>query len=47
MLREGLAATRAAQRVGYDDAAYFSRDYRRFFGEPPLRHVARVRGEVG
>ena len=47
MLREGLAATRAGQRVGYDDAAYFNRDYRRFFGEPPLRHVARVRGEVG
>lgn len=46
MLGEDLNATHAGQRVGYDDAAYFNRDYRRFFGEPPLRHVARVRSEV-
>lgn len=26
------------------DPAYFSRDYRRHFGEPPIRDVERLRG---
>ena len=31
-------------RVGYEDPAYFSRDYKRHFGEPPMRDVERLRG---
>lgn len=46
MVGEGLDAGTAGVRVGYDDPSYFSREYRRFFGDPPRRHVARVRSEV-
>jgi AraC-like DNA-binding protein len=30
--------------VGYDDPSHFSREYRKFFGEPPMRDVERLRG---
>jgi hypothetical protein len=30
-------------RVGYDNSSHFNRDYKRFFGEPPLRDVERLR----
>ena len=43
MLGEDLDATRAGFRVGYDNAAHFSREYKRLFGEPPLRDVGRLR----
>lgn len=43
MVGEGLDATTAGSRVGYDDPSYFSREYRRFFGDPPRRHVERLR----
>ena len=46
MVSQGMDAAGAGHRVGYDDPSYFSRDYRRFFGAPPRRHVARVRAEV-
>jgi AraC-like DNA-binding protein len=36
-------AATAAYRVGYDDASHFSRDYKRLFGEPPMRDVGRLR----
>lgn len=35
MLQEGLAANLAAQRVGYESAAQFSREFKRYFGVPP------------
>jgi AraC-like DNA-binding protein len=34
ILGEGLDATSAGQRVGYDDATYFNREYKKLFGEP-------------
>jgi AraC-like DNA-binding protein len=43
MVGENLDAAEAGYRVGYDDAAYFSRDYKRHFGEPPMRDVERFR----
>ena len=43
MLSENLDAAEAGYRVGYDDASHFSREYRRHFGEPPMRDVERLR----
>ena len=43
MLGEHLDAASAGARVGYDDAAYFSREYKSFFGLPPMRDVDRLR----
>ena len=39
MLVEGLDATRAALEVGYESASQFTREYKRLFGEPPMRDV--------
>jgi AraC-like DNA-binding protein len=44
LLSEGLDAANAGLRVGYDDVAYFTRDYKRLFGAPPMRDVQRLRG---
>ncbi len=46
MLSGDLDAASAGLKVGYEDASYFNRDYRRFFGLPPRQHVARVRGDA-
>jgi AraC-like DNA-binding protein len=35
--------TGVGQRVGYASPSQFSREYRRFFGEPPSRDAARLR----
>ncbi len=43
MLGENLDATSAAYRVGYDDASHFNREYKRLFGEPPMRDMERLR----
>ena len=44
MLGEDLDAASAGYRVGYDDPSHFSREYKRQFGEPPVRDVERLRG---
>ena len=36
-------AATAGYRVGYDDASQFSREYKRFFGEPSMRDIERLR----
>jgi len=36
--KTGDAAT-AAYRVGYESASQFSREYSRFFGQPPMRDI--------
>jgi AraC-like DNA-binding protein len=43
MLGQNLDANSAAYRVGYDDASHFNREYKRLFGEPPMRDVERLR----
>lgn len=43
MLSENLDAGEAGFRVGYEDQSHFSREYKRHFGEPPVRDVARLR----
>ena len=43
MLNENLDAAQAGYRVGYDDAGHFNREYKRHFGEPPMRDVERLR----
>lgn len=47
MLVEDVDATTAAFRVGYESPTQFSREYRRHFGEPPARDIARLRGAPG
>jgi AraC-like DNA-binding protein len=39
MMTEGLDAASAAYEVGYESASQFNREYRRLFGEPPMRDV--------
>lgn len=43
MLVERQDASRAGLAVGYESTAQFSREYKRLFGEPPLRDVRRLR----
>ena len=43
MLAEGLEASAAGYRVGYESPSQFSREYSRLFGAPPLRDLARLR----
>lgn len=43
MLSEDVDAAQAGFRVGYDDASYFNRDYKRYFGNPPKRDVDHLR----
>ena len=43
MLGEDLDAAGAGFRVGYSDASQFNREYKRLFGEPPMRDVERLR----
>ncbi|MFP3582640.1 AraC family transcriptional regulator [Paraburkholderia sp. SIMBA_055] len=43
MLVEDVDVTTAALHVGYESASHFSREYRRYFGEPPARDIARLR----
>ena len=47
MLGDGLDATSAGAQVGYGNAAHFTREYKRLFGAPPMRDVARLRDDAG
>ena len=39
MLVDGLDAASAAFEVGYESASQFNREYRRYFGQPPMRDI--------
>lgn len=43
MLGEYVDAASAGFRVGYEDPAYFSRDYKKQFGDPPARDIQKLR----
>jgi len=43
MLMDGMDATSAAYEVGYGSVSQFSREYSRFFGQPPMRDVKALR----
>jgi AraC-like DNA-binding protein len=43
MLGEDLDAASAGFRVGYEDPSHFSREYKKVFGSPPQRDIARFR----
>ncbi|HNI83335.1 MAG TPA: helix-turn-helix transcriptional regulator, partial [Rhodocyclaceae bacterium] len=43
LLTEDADAATVARRVGYESPSQFSREYRRQFGAPPLRDIARLR----
>lgn len=43
MIGEGLDAASAGYRVGYGNASHFTREYKRLFGEPPMRDVEQLR----
>jgi len=43
MLGEDLDAASAGFRVGYEDPSYFSREYKKLFGAPPQRDLAKLR----
>lgn len=44
LLTEPVDAGTAAFRVGYESVTQFSREYRRLFGNPPIRDIALLRG---
>ena len=43
MLSDKMDAASAAFAVGYESPSQFSREYRRFFGEPPIRDIQALR----
>ncbi|WP_426427102.1 AraC family transcriptional regulator N-terminal domain-containing protein [Pseudomonas palmensis] len=46
MLNDGLEASVAGYRVGYESPSQFSREYSRLYGAPPLRDMARLRSAL-
>lgn len=43
LLSEALDAATVSRHVGYESASQFSREYRRFFGAPPMQDIERLR----
>lgn len=43
MVQDGLSATSAASKVGYESASQFSREFKRMFGKSPIEEVSAVR----
>ena len=47
MLRDDRTAASAAREVGYSSPSQFSREFRRYFGNPPAQHVRSLKAAVG
>jgi AraC-like DNA-binding protein len=43
MIRDGLNACTTAEKVGYESASQFSREFRRYFGNSPADEAAKLR----
>jgi AraC-like DNA-binding protein len=43
MMSEGLDVTSTCYRVGYESPSQFSREYSRFFGVSPAKHIGQFR----
>ena len=43
LFSEALDAATVSRQVGYESPSQFSREYRRFFGSPPMRDMERLR----
>ena len=46
MLTEELDAASAAFEVGYESPSQFNREYKRFFGQPPMRDIHALRATL-
>lgn len=46
MLTEQLDAASAAYEVGYESPSQFNREYKRFFGQPPVRDIQGLRATL-
>ncbi len=46
LLSEDIDAAGAGYQVGYESASQFNKEYKRFFGSPPMRDVGRLRQPV-
>jgi AraC-like DNA-binding protein len=46
LLAGDVNAAAVGYQVGYDDPSHFSREYKRHFGQPPMRDVERLREAV-
>ena len=46
IMTQGIDAASAAFEVGYESASQFNREYKRFFGQPPMRDLRRLK-ELG
>jgi len=44
MIQDGLNASAAAGKVGYESASQFSREFKRYFGNSPADEAAKLRG---
>ena len=47
LLSESVDAATVSRRVGYESASQFSREYRRFFGVPPMQDIECLRSASG
>jgi AraC-like DNA-binding protein len=45
MLVDRIDASTVAFEVGYESVSQFNREYSRFFGQPPMRDIKKLRDE--
>jgi AraC-like DNA-binding protein len=47
MIQDGVSAARTADRVGYESASQFSREFKRLFGRTPIDEIRAIRIAYG
>jgi AraC-like DNA-binding protein len=47
LISQSVSASAVAYEVGYESASQFTREYARFFGQPPARDAAQIRQSIG